>query len=413
MKVVIVAGGRGKRISEIFPGVPKPLIPIDGIPILERQLTNFKEQGFKEFIFTVSYLSEQIIRYFGDGRRFGVNIEYYIENEPLGNAGALFHIKEKLSKTFILVNADSLFNFDFSKMLLFHFDKKSLITIAVHPNSHPFDSAIIEIDNDHRVVNWFSKEDKKPEYYSNLVNAGIHVVEKSILEEMNFPDKVDLDRDILKKFVNAGLYAYKTSEYIKDMGTPERYKSVSEDVKNGLYKQNSGFNYRPAIFLDRDGTVNVYKGFINKLSQIELIDGVCEAIKKINNSQFLAIVITNQPVIARGEATFDDVNLMHKKIETLLGNNGAYLDGIYFCPHHPDSGFEGEVKELKINCNCRKPKPGLIFKAAEDFKIDLSSSWMIGDSDIDILTGINAGCHTKLVDTNYTLLDAVNDILGD
>ena len=137
--------------------------------------------------------------------------------------------------------------------------------------------------------------------------------------------------------------------------------------------------------------------FIGRIMAEKGVNELFEAIKKINQSGYLAVVVTNQPVIARGEVTYDKLKEIHNKMETLLGKDGAYLDGIYFCPHHPDSGFEGEIKELKIDCNCRKPKPGMLIKAAEDLNVDLSMSWMIGDGKSDILAGKNAGCKTALI----------------
>ena len=165
----------------------------------------------------------------------------------------------------------------------------------------------------------------------------------------------------------------------------------------GVVKAKNLKSKQKAIFLDRDGTLNKYVGFLRNISDFELLSGVAEAIKEINASGYLAIVITNQPVIARGEITFDGLQEIHNKMETLLGREGAYLDAIYFCPHHPEKGFKGEISELKIDCDCRKPKPGLFFRAAKDFNIDLSKSWMIGDGKNDVLAGKNAGCKTALI----------------
>ena len=152
-----------------------------------------------------------------------------------------------------------------------------------------------------------------------------------------------------------------------------------------------------AIFLDRDGGINKYVGFLRSIDEFELIEDVVRAINKINKSDYLAIVVTNQPVIARGEVTVEKLHVIHNKMETLLGNQGAYLDAVYYCPHHPHKGYEGEVPQLKIECNCRKPKPGMLLKAAEDFNIDLIQSWMVGDSENDIFAGKNAGCKTVLI----------------
>lgn len=143
--------------------------------------------------------------------------------------------------------------------------------------------------------------------------------------------------------------------------------------------------------------INRYLGFLRDISDFELIDGVAKAIRIINDSGYLCIVVTNQPVIARGEVTWDELDEIHAKMETLLGKEGAYIDGLYVCPHHPDKGFEGEIPELKVDCDCRKPKPGMLLKAAEEYNIDLSQSWMVGDSERDIQAGKNAGCRTALL----------------
>ena len=413
MKVVIMAGGFGSRLSSISDGLPKPLMPIEGKPVLEREIECLRGQGFKDIILTVSYLGEKIIDYFGDGSRFGVNIDYYFENEPLGNAGALFKIKEKLSDVFLLLNADSLFDVDFNKFVDYHFKKGGLATLFTHPNSHPYDSGLIVADNNFSVIKWYLKEDNKPLWYKNRVNAGLHIIDKRLLDkEINVP-KIDLDRNILKPLVGTGkIFAYDSPEYVKDMGTPERYYAVCSDFKKGIVESKNIKNKQKAIFLDRDGTINKYVGFLSNINDFELLENVGEAIKIINSNGYLAIVVTNQPIIARGEATFEQLNEIHNKMETLLGKSGAYLDAIYYCPHHPDKGFPNEIADLKIDCQCRKPKPGMLMKAAEDFNIDLKESFMIGDSENDVKAGNAAGCKTILLNDRYNLYKAIVEIFG-
>lgn len=409
MKVVIMAGGRGTRISELFPDIPKPLIPIDGIPVLEREICSLASQGFRDIILTVSYLHEKIEEHFGDGSKWGVNIEYLVENTPLGNAGALF--KLNLKEDFLLLNADAMFDVDFNRFVDFHKEHGGLVTLFTHPNSHPYDSGLLVADKNGAVEQWLAKEDSRPEYYRNRVNAGLHVINPKVLElsgidadrvgavgENGKPIKVDLDRQLLKPLAGTGkMFCYDSPEYVKDMGTPERYYAVCEDYKAGRVSGKNLQNKQKAVFLDRDGTINKYVGFLRDIDEFELLDGVADAIKKINASGYLAIVVTNQPVIARGEVSFEELERIHNKMETLLGKEGAYLDAIYFCPHHPHKGYEGERPELKFDCNCRKPKPGMLLKAAQDFNIDLAQSWMIGDGENDIRAGQNAGCRTALI----------------
>lgn len=421
MKVVFMAGGKGTRISSVASDIPKPMIKICGKPVLEHEILCLREQGFTDFIITVGHLGEAIIDYFGDGGAFGVHIEYYVEKELLGNAGALFRLKDKLTEDFLLLNADVLFDIDFNRFVAFHKSHGGLVTLFTHPNNHPYDSGLIVTDKNGAVEKWLTKEDARPEFYANRVNAGIHVISPEVLKTQIDTLKIDLDRQLLKPLAGKGkMFAYDSPEYVKDMGTPERYESVSRDFENGLVQSRNLRNRQKAIFLDRDGTINEYVGFLTDINDFHLAAGAGEAVKKINQSGYLAIVITNQPVIARGEVTVAQLDEIHKKMETLLGEAGAFVNAIYYCPHHPHKGYAGEVPELKIDCDCRKPKAGLLFRAAEDFNIDPAQSWMIGDGETDVECGKNGGCRTAKIGekgnadvSGSSLLECVNIILNE
>lgn len=410
MKTVLMAGGKGTRISSVASDIPKPMIKIEGVPVLEREILCLRDQGFTDLILTVSHMADQIIDYFGDGQRLGVTIEYFIEEQPLGNAGALFKLRNKLREPFLLLNADAVFDIDFNRFVAFHQSHRGLVTLFTHPNSHPYDSGVIVADETGAVQRWLTKEDVRPQWYQNRVNAGLHVIDPEVLDMcgMNADTigteidgkivKVYLDRQILKPLCGTEkMFCYDSPEYVKDMGTPDRYEAVCKDYRDGVVHAKNLMNKQKAVFLDRDGTINKYVGFLTNVDEFELLLGVVNAVKKINASGYLAIVVTNQPVIARGEVTYAQLREIHNKMETLLGTEGAYLDSIYFCPHHPHKGYEGEVPELKIDCECRKPKPGMLLKAAEDFNIALVESWMIGDGENDIIAGKAAGCKTALV----------------
>jgi len=203
MKVVIMAGGKGTRVSSIANDIPKPMIPICGKPILEHQIECLKRNGLTEIILVIGHLGEHIKYFFRDGKRFGCNISYYNETEPLGTAGALYKLKH-LSDDFILLNGDVIFDIDFSRMINFHREKKAHVTLAVHPNSHPFDSAIIFSNSDNQVTRWLNKEDERI-YYKNQVNAGIHILSTEFLKSCpQSKEKVDLDRDMLKPSISGG-----------------------------------------------------------------------------------------------------------------------------------------------------------------------------------------------------------------
>lgn len=433
MKTVIMAGGKGTRISSVASDIPKPMIKIEGKPVLEHEIECLRDQGFTDLIITVSHLGSKIMEYFGDGSKFGVHIQYFSEETPLGNAGALFKIKDQLDGDFLLLNADAIFDVDFNRFVEFHFAHGGLVTLFVHPNSHPYDSGVLISDGNMAVKQWLTKEDVRPRWYQNRVNAGLHVINPAVLEMIGIdPEiigtvgsdgtivKVDLDRQILKPLCGTGkMFCYNSPEYVKDMGTPDRYNAVCKDYAAGSVKAKNLKQKQKALFLDRDGTINKYVGFLRDIGQFELIPGVAEAIKKINESGYLAIVVTNQPVIARGEVTTSELQLIHNKMETLLGEEGAYFDAIYYCPHHPHRGYPGEIEALKIDCDCRKPKPGMLLQAAKDFNISLEDSWMIGDGENDIKAGKAAGCRTALIGTDdfgqeivaASLLQAVKQIL--
>lgn len=403
MKVVIMAGGKGTRIASVNSEVPKPMIPLLEKPILEHQIDCLKKQGYTDIILVVGHLGHVIRDYFADGSRFDVTIDYIVEDTPLGSAGALFLLKERLTEDFLLLNGDIVFDIDIASFLRRHREKGGVATLFTHPNNHPYDSGIIIADGEGRVTNWLHKEDERL-WYRNRVNAGIHLLSPKIFEDpagvgiFKELKKTDLDRDVLKPLISTGqVFVYDSPEYVKDMGTPDRYRAVTEDMRSGKVQAKNRSRLQKAVFLDRDGTLNRHDGFLTDIEDFTLIDGVAQAVKAINASGYLAIVITNQPVVARGEVTFAELDTIHQKMETLLGREGAYLDAVYFCPHHPHKGYEGEVPELKIECECRKPKPGMILQAARDFHIDLSASWMVGDSDRDVLAGKNAGCKTVLL----------------
>lgn len=412
MKAVIMAGGKGTRIASVNSDVPKPMIPIDGKPILEYQINALASQGCTDIVLVIGHLGHVIRDYFADGSKWNVNLTYVEESTPLGTAGALYYLKDKIDSDFLLLNGDVIFDIDIKRFLSYHVAQGTVATILTHPNSHPYDSGIIVADQDGRATNWLHKEDPRT-WYRNRVNAGLHMLSHRIFAY--FPDlqKRDLDRDILKPLIaQRELSIYDSPEYIKDMGTPDRYYSVIEDIHTGKVSSKNLSRKQKAIFLDRDGTINKYVGFLTDIDAFELLDGAAEAIKRINESEYIAIVVSNQPVIARGEVSIPELQNIHNKMETLLGEKGAYLDDIFYCPHHPHKGYEGERPEYKIECDCRKPKPGMLLAAADKYNIDLTQSWIIGDSDNDVEAGIAAGCKTIKINTNSNELEfAVDKIL--
>ena len=332
--------------------------------------------------------------YFGDGSKMSVNIEYYFEKEPLGNAGALFRLRHRLTEDFLLLNADSIFDVDFKRFADYHNHCKGLATIFTHPNNHPYDSGLIITGQNHTVCQWLTKEEIRPVYYKNRVNAGIHMISPKLLNMETDSSKVDLDRQILKPLAGTGkLYAYDSTEYVSDMGTPERLERVRMDFRNGKVRHKNLRQPQKAIFLDRDGTINVDHGYVHEIDNFEFIDGVIDAMRELKKMGFALVVVTNQSGIARGKFTEAQFETLTEWMDWSLADRDVDLDGIYYCPHHP----QGSVEEFRQVCDCRKPHPGMLLSARDYLHIDMAASYMVGDKLEDMQAAAAANVGTKVL----------------
>lgn len=416
MQAVIMAGGKGTRLAALtkmkfrsrwFRLRKAAAVVAGGAPEGKWDYRYYYGNG---------HLGNKIREYFEDGSRFGVTIRYFEEKEPLGTAGSFYYLKDMLHEdTFIMMSGDLFFDIDFERMIRFHQEKGAAATLFVHPNGHPFDSDLLVLDSNDRITKFDSKHNVRDYWYENCVNAGIFVFDRHICDYVPEPVKRNLENDVIKGMIEAGepVYGYRSPEYVKDVGTVERINQTLADIERGVIKGKCLRNQQKCIFMDRDGTVNQYRGLIYKEEDLDLESCAVEAIRKINQSGRLGIIVTNQPVVARGLCEVEDVRGIHRKLETLLGREGVYLDDILFCPHHPDKGYPEENPAYKIPCECRKPKIGMLKTAAEKYHIDLKESWMIGDTTIDVQTGINAGMRTALVLTGEAGKDKKYDVKPD
>lgn len=400
--MVIQAGGKGTRMRELTKNkIPKPMLLMNGKPMLQWQIENCVKYGIRNFIIIIGHLGEKIKEYFGDGSEFGVTISYIEESTPLGSGGALYFLKDReICDDFLLVFADVMFELDFDRMIRFHETHGGKATLLVHPNSHPYDSDLLNMKDGCLVTGIDSRGHIRDYWYENCVNAGIFVLSKSVIDRITKPEKLDLERDILAPLMDKKeVYGYRTSEYVKDAGTPERFQKAVKEQREGIWERKCLKRTQQCVFLDRDGTLNQYRGLIAREEELELEEKAGQAVRRINESGYLAIVVTNQPVVARGLCSVEEVRRIHRKLETLLGEQGAYLDDIIFCPHHPDKGYPEENPEYKIPCRCRKPGIEMLEAMADRYHIDLSRSYMVGDSTVDVQTGMRAGMRTVLVNT--------------
>jgi mannose-1-phosphate guanylyltransferase/phosphomannomutase len=413
MKLVIIAGGKGTRLG--LSDIPKPMILVHRKPLLEHQINLAKRYGIREIYILSGYLSEVIVKYFGDGTDLGVQITHIIEHQSLGTAGALKQLQNKINERFLVFYGDILMDFDIVKFQKFDALAPAAATLIVHPNDHPYDSDLVEVTGEDVVTAFHSKHRDPSRFYRNLVNAAVYILGPEVFQYIPEGKPTDFGRDIFPLLLANGekIRAYNTAEYVKDIGTPERFRSANEDFTSGKVERLSKRHKRPAIFMDRDGTLVQDVHLLHRMEDLELYPYSGRSIKKINDSDYLCFLITNQPVVARNLCDESAIRQIHNKLETLIAEERAYLDCIYYCPHHPDRGYPGENPVFKVNCECRKPKTGMIEKAAMDFNVDLESSWLIGDTTTDLMTGRNAGMRTILLRTGRGGKDGKFDCVPD
>jgi len=410
--VVVVAGGKGERLARLTGGLPKALVPVGGKPALAHQLALARAHAMRSATIFAGFAAAQIVAFAYAARTRDFPIDVRVEDRPLGSAGALLAALDALPEHFVLVYGDVMLAVDLARMAAMHLARGADVTALVHPNDHPHDSDLLETD----AGGWVRAVHPYPHpagrWFGNLVNAAVYVVRRDALRGFELDRakngtaggaaKRDFAHDVLPALVARGarVLGYRSTEYAKDMGTPERLARVEADWQAGRIvgeRDGHGGAGHPAVLFDRDGTLNVDRGFIRSAAQIELYPGTGAALRRLREAGFRLAILTNQPVLARGEATEDDVAAIHRRLEWKLGEEGAYVDGIYVCPHHPDRGFPGERSELKIACACRKPATGLFDAARRELDLDPARSWMIGDTTRDIEMARRAGLRSILV----------------
>jgi histidinol-phosphate phosphatase family protein len=416
-QVVILAGGKGTRLRERLGDLPKPLIDVCGVPLLERQVLLAKRYGFENALILVNHRAEKIAQFCSSRGNWGMDVECIDDGEPKGTAGAVLQIFDRLDEEFLVMYGDTMLEVDLDRFHRYHVQGDgAAATLFLHPNDHPQDSDLVEIDESGNVEAFHPYPHDATRYYPNLVNAALYWIRKSALAPWRaFEGMLDFGKDLFPAMITQGmiLRGYNSPEYIKDCGTPKRIDKVCEDFASGRIDRASLAKRQMAVFLDRDGTINREVNHLSAPVQLELLAGVEQAIQKLNHADYRTCIVTNQPVIARGECTVDSLRQIHNKLETLLGMQGAYLDRIYYCPHHPDKGFASEIASLKIDCECRKPKTGMIETAIKELNIAREKSWLVGDTTSDILAGQRAGIRSILVETGHAGLDQKHWVVPD
>jgi mannose-1-phosphate guanylyltransferase / phosphomannomutase len=420
LRAAIIAGGQGTRIRSITNDtIPKALVPVAGEPIVFRQLELLARYGVTEVAVMAGHLAGPLKEQMPPrADQLGIRLEFFVEDGPLGTAGGFHAAKDFLSGgDFLVIYGDVAVEMDFMRLAEFHDKNNAVATVVCHPNDHPHESDLLRVDSDDRVLEILPRKQREAGFYRNLVPAAVYCCSDNVFDFITPSVKQDFIKDIFPRMIKEGasLYAYNTPEYLKDMGTIARYDMVEKDIQSGLFSQMNSSRKRAAVFFDRDGVLNREipgRGIVNQ-DQFELLPGAAEAVKQVNQASLLAVVVTNQPQLAKGFLSRRELDGIFAKFETLLGYEGAKIDRYYLCPHHPERGFDGEVAELKIDCECRKPKAGMLLKAVEQLPINLEKSCMIGDTWRDIGAARNAGIFAYGVRTGFGCRDCSGDSRPD
>lgn len=400
-QAVILAGGKGTRLASRLNGKPKPLVEVDGVPLLERQIGTLIENGVDEVLLLVNHAADQIEAFVAE-RRLPTTVTLVDDGAPRGTAGATLACLDQLRDRFLVVYGDTLFDLDVRDMLAEHVRSGADATLLLHPNDHPADSDLVELSPDGWITAFHAYPHPPGSYLRNLVNAAFYVVEKrALIPWAARLETGDFAKDLFPRMLGEGalLRGHVSFEYIKDIGTPARLDKAERQLRTGVVRRARRTQPQRAVFLDRDGTLNVPRGHIARASDLELYTEAGASVRRLNDAEFRVVLVTNQPVVARGECDEDELGRIHARLESDLGKDGAFLDAVYYCPHHPDKGYQGEVPELKIECACRKPGTAMIEAAAAALNIDLTRSWVVGDSTADVVMATRSGVRSILVAT--------------
>jgi histidinol-phosphate phosphatase family protein len=395
---VIVAGGLGTRARSMTgEGVPKALLEVAGVPIVVRQLRLLAREGVERVVVLAGHLGERVRDVVvPEGAALGLDVGVSIEPEPRGTAGALTMVADAIGGAdFLVVYGDIVFDLSLSRLVDFHRRHGALVTIVAHPNDHPETSDLLVAESDGRITAILPHRHRAPGDHRNLVAAGVYACRPDVLRHLPAAGRCDFIHDLFPALLRAGepVYAYNTPEYLRDMGSPGRFAQAEADLASGRVAARRAGRPRPALFFDCDGVLNREPGGHGVLvpDDVELLAGAAAAVRRAHEAGWLTIGVTNKPQVAKGMVTPEGLSALLGRLETLLAREGATLDRLYACPHHPDRGFAGEVVELKVACRCRKPAPGLLEQAMRDVPVAAAQSALIGDSWRDVAAAHAAG----------------------
>ncbi|NKL99203.1 HAD-IIIA family hydrolase [Rhizobium leguminosarum] len=408
-EAIIIAGGLGTRARSMTgDAIPKALLPLDGVPIILRQIRVLAREGIQHVRVLGGHLGSQLEPALGsEAEKLGITIDVFVETSPLGTAGCLTTLNTT-SGDVLIVYGDMLFDIDLAALARHRQQFPAALTIIAHPNDHPRTSDLV-VQKSSYLQRLLPRKAPRDADWRNLVPAGLYVASDQFFETLLPGQPADMIHDVVPGLLERSIpiAIYDTPEYMKDTGSPSRHAAAAEDLRQERVHAVHLSVRRPAVFFDCDGVLNEDVGGHGVIhpDQVKMIGRAGEAVRLAREAGFLAVAVTNRPQLAKG--LLDEAGLDHVlgRLEAELAEDGGVLDRIYFCPHHPEKGFANEVPALKIDCACRKPGDLMIRQAMAELPIEKTKSIIIGDSLRDIGAGRKAGIWAYGVRTGYGLRD--------
>lgn len=382
-QAVILAGGRGTRLRPLTDTRPKAMIEIVGKPFLEYIVEQLREQGFQHVLLLLGYLPNVIRNYFGDGSRWGLRIDYSVTPEEDETGTRIRAAAHQLDACFLLLYCDNYWPMRFPKMWERFTNLKADAMVTVYTNRDGYTTDGVSVGAD-GFVTTYDKTRSAPNLQG--VEIGYTVMRKSVLGMLP-EENVNFEAAVYPQLALAGRLAANVTEH--------RYYSIGSHAR--LPATEAFLARRPAVILDRDGVLNVKPPraqYVKSWREFQWLPGAKEALRNFAEAGYRIIVVSNQAGIGRGAMTEADLADIHQNMSNEACAAGGRIDAVYYCPHDWDAG-----------CECRKPKPGMLYQAQKDHALDLTRLCFVGDDERDVQAAEAAGCSSLLVSETQSLLD--------
>jgi histidinol-phosphate phosphatase family protein len=388
----VLAGGFGSRLRAAIPDRQKVVAPVGGRPVLTRILDQLAGAGVRRAVLGVGYLADQVRDLLGRSYD-GMELVYSEEPEPLGTAGALRHARGLLDGDPVLVlNGDSYVEANLAAFLAWHRARRATASLMLARVPDPGRYGTVEADPSGRVTAFREKAaGATGPAAAAWVNAGVYLLGRPVIDALPARVPISFERDVFPTLVDAGLSAYRGGGRFIDIGTPESYTEAQAFFSPApRVEEASRPATRPFVLLDRDGTLIEERHYLSDPGGVVLLPGVVDGLRALRAEGFALVVATNQAGVGRGLFSEEQVAAVHARLSELLAAQGARLDGIFYCPHHPDAG-----------CDCRKPATGLARQAAAALGPGAAPVAVVGDKRCDIDLARALGVPGILVTTGY------------